>query len=197
MRATWFACLLVLMTVAAQASSSAAPTTAARATASGKADGDVPGWTMKAAAPAGWTTDCCTYARAIGVDAVLYQGEWTGEPNRVMVLNVWPAKQATLDDELTLDARRYHQRDPAGKVGRVPLPQAGMPCAANVYEGSDHLDDIVMFCDPGKASGVRLSWSMTLAANDARRRELLDAFMRVVRSTLYRRGYTPLVAAGP
>ena len=83
--------------------------------ASGKADGDVPAWTIDAAPPAGWTADCCTYARAIGVDAVLYQGEWTGKPNRVMVLNVWPAKLASLDDELQADAKRYHQLDPAGQ----------------------------------------------------------------------------------
>lgn len=184
----WLASLLWLLAGASQATATADPH---RALASGKADGGVPGWTLEARAPRGWTADCCTYARAIGVDEVLYRGEWTGEPNRVMVLNVWPAKLATLDDELQADARRYHQLDPAGKQQRITLAHAPMPCEANVYQGSDRLDDVVMFCDPGKASGIRLSWSMTLAANEADRRALLDAFMQVVRSTRYRRGYTP------
>lgn len=175
----------------AGAVSATAPTDPQRALASGKADGGIPGWTFEARAPHGWIADCCTYARAIGVDEVLYRGEWNGQPNRVMVLNVWPAKLPTLDDELQADARRYHQLDPAGKQGRVTLADATMRCEANVYQGSDRLDDVVMFCDPGKSSGIRLSWSMTLAANDADRRALLDAFMQVVRSTRYRRGYTP------
>ena len=83
-----------------------------------------------------------------------------------MVLNVWPAKLATLDAERKADRARYLQLDPAGKVSDIPAIAAPMPCAANVYEGSDHIDDVVVFCDPGKASGIRLSWSMTLAAND-------------------------------
>ena len=41
-----------------------------------------------------------------------------------------------------------------------------MPCEASVYQGSDHVDDVLVFCDPGQASGVRLSWSMTFDAAD-------------------------------
>jgi hypothetical protein len=162
--------------------------------ASGRADGAVPAWTVTAQAPEGWTADCCTYARAIGVDAVVYRGEWSGEPQRVMVLNVWPAKLATLDAELVADRTHYLHRDPAGRAATLPIAHPSMHCAANVYEGSDHVDDMVVFCDPGKASGVRLSWSMTLAANDARRRALLDELLAVVRSTNYRRGATTLPA---
>lgn len=163
--------------------------------ASGRADGAVPAWTVTAQAPAGWTADCCTYARAIGVDAVVYRGEWSGEPQRVMVLNVWPVKLATLDAELAADRTHYLQRDPAGRAATLSIASASMYCAANVYEGSDHLDDMVVFCDPGKAAGVRLSWSMTLAANDTQRRALLDELLAVVRSTNYRRGAaTPMPA---
>jgi hypothetical protein len=182
--------LIVLSLLAAGAAHAGQPVLA-----TGTADGDSPAWTIAAAAPDGWTSDCCTYARAIGVNAVVYRGEWTGEPQRVMVLNVWPAKLATLEDELKADRTRYLQLDPAGRAGQIPSIPASMHCAANVYEGSDHIDDIVVFCDPGRAGGVRLSWSMTLAADDAQRRPLLAALMRVVQSTTYRPGITPLPSA--
>jgi hypothetical protein len=165
--------------------------------ASGHADGAAPAWTITAEAPDGWTADCCTYARAIGVNAVAYRGTWTGEPQQVMVLNVWPAKLSSLDAELSADWTHYHQRDPAGRSLTLPIAHARMRCAANVYEGSDHLDDMVVFCDPGQASGVRLSWSMTLAAGDNQRRALLDRLLAVVRSTSYRRGATPLPTPAP
>ncbi|HTM29128.1 MAG TPA: hypothetical protein VL097_07245, partial [Rhodanobacter sp.] len=51
----------------------------------GARDGNAPAWAISVTTPAGWTRDCCTYARAIGVNAVLYQGEWSGKPQRVMV----------------------------------------------------------------------------------------------------------------
>jgi hypothetical protein len=123
------------------------------------------------------------YARAIGVDAVLYQGEWSGKPQRVMVLNVWPRKLATLADEVQADRKRYLQHDPAGKTATFAVRHRAMPCEASVYQGSDHIDDVLVFCDPGAASGVRLSWSMTIDANDAARRALLDDFMQVVVAT--------------
>lgn len=163
--------------------------------ASGQADGATPAWTLTARSPDGWTADCCTYARAIGVAAVVYRGEWSGEPQRVMVLNAWPAKLASLDDELAADRSGYLRRDPAGRVLTLPIAHPSMRCAANVYEGSDRLDDMVVFCDPGKASGIRFSWSMTLAASDGQRRALLDELLAVVRSTVYRRGATPPAAA--
>jgi len=55
-----------------------------------------------------------------------------------------------------------------------------MPCEASVYRGSDRIDDVLVFCDPGAASGVRLSWSMAFDDADPLRRALLDDFMRVV-----------------
>lgn len=185
MRHAWLVPVIALM-LASQALA------AERVVASGRADGNVPAWTVSARAPDGWTADCCTYARAIGVDAVVYRGEWSGEPQRVMVLNVWPARLASLDDELTADRTHYLHRDPAGRVLALPIAHPTMRCAANVYEGSDRLDDMVVFCDPGKASGVRLSWSMTLAADDDQRRALLEELLALVRSTSYRRGATPL-----
>jgi len=154
--------------------------------AQGKPDGAIPGWTIHAPAPAGWTADCCTYARAIGVDAVIYRGEWTGEPYGVMVLNVWPRKLASLDAELEADRKRYLQRDPAARVGRFPVRHHGMPCGALVFRGSDQVDDVVVFCEPAKASGIRLSWSMSFKDGDAHRAALLDAFMRTAVGTRYR-----------
>ena len=183
---TRFSCALGLALVCAVVQASGA--TPQRLVASGKADGAVPAWTITAEAPAGWTADCCTYARAIGVDAVLYRGEWSGKPDRVMVLNVWPAKLASLDAELQADRKRYLQRDPAAKVERLDIAQPQMVCMANVFEGTDRLDDIVVFCDPGKASGIRLSWSMTLADGDTLRRPLLAALMGVIGTTAYRSG---------
>ncbi len=151
----------------------------------GARDGNVSAWAITAATPAGWTRDCCTYARAIGVNAVLYQGEWSGKPQRVMVLNVWPRKLPTLTDDVQADHQRYLQHDPAGKTTTFAVRHPAMPCEASVYQGSDHIDDVLVFCDPGAASGIRLSWSMTLDANDRQMRALLADFMRVVVATHY------------
>ena len=146
----------------------------------GARDGAVPAWTLNAVAPPGWTADCCTYAKAIGVNFVLYRGEWTGNPQRVMVLNVWPRKLPTLTAEIAADRKHYLQTDPAAKVRDITIHHPGMPCQATWYQGTDKVDDIVVFCAPAAASGIRWSWSMTLDAGDTSRRALLDAFMRVV-----------------
>jgi hypothetical protein len=151
----------------------------------GARDGNVPAWEIAVVTPSGWTRDCCTYARAIGVDAVLYQGEWSGKPQRVMVLNVSPRKLPTLAAEAQADRTRYLQHDPAGKASGFAVRHPGMPCEATVYEGSDHVDDVVVFCDPGKVSGVRFSWSMAFDAADPSRQHLLDAFMQVVVASRY------------
>jgi hypothetical protein len=157
-------------------------------TARGARDGKVPAWTIHAPAPTGWTADCCLYARAFGVNAVLYRGQWSGKPQRVMVLNVWPRKLPSLAEEIAADRARYLQLDPAGKTSAFAVRHRGMPCTASVYQGSDHVDDVLVFCDPGAATGIRLSWSMTLDANDPAQRSLLDDFMRVVVGTRYQRG---------
>jgi hypothetical protein len=151
----------------------------------GARDGDAPAWAIAVKSPAGWTRDCCTYARAIGVDAVLYQGDWSGKPQRVMVLNVSPRKLPTLAAEVQADHKRYLQHDPAGRVSGFAVRHPRMPCQASVYQGSDHVDDVVVFCDPGQASGVRFSWSMAFADADRSRRALLDAFMQVVVASRY------------
>lgn len=153
--------------------------------AQGAADGSVPAWTVTARAPDGWTADCCHYARAIGVNEVVYRGEWTGEPSRVMVLNVWPSSLPSLQAELSADRQQFQQRDPAATISHFALRHPGMRCAANVFEGSDKLDDIVVFCDPGKQAGVRLSWSMALADADPQSRALLAQLMGVVMSSRY------------
>jgi hypothetical protein len=155
------------------------------ALAHGARDGTTPAWAITVSTPAGWTRDCCTYARAIGVDAVLYQGEWSGNPQRVMVLNVSARKLPTLAAEVQADRERYLQHDPSGKVSGFAVRHLAMPCEASVYQGSDHVDDVVVFCDPGQASGIRLSWSMAFDDADPSQRELLDDFMRVVMASRY------------
>lgn len=181
---------LLLGATAAQATSpgTAAAASASMVSASGAPDGRAPGWTIRSTAPSGWTADCCTYARAIGVDFVLYQGDWTGEPNRVMVLNVWPRELPSLAAEQQADTKHFLARDPAARVGSFPVRHRSMACLANVFQGTDHVDDVVVFCDPGKASGIRLSWSVSFADRDPRRAALLDAFMQVVIATRYQRG---------
>jgi hypothetical protein len=121
---------------------------------------------------------------------VLYQGEWSGNPQRVMVLNVSPRKLPTLAAEVQADHKRYRQHDPAGKFSGFTVHHPAMPCEATVYRGSDHVDDVVVFCDPGAASGVRLSWSMAFDADDASRRALLGDFMQVVVATRWTRAAT-------
>lgn len=147
---------------------------------------DGPGWAIMTELPAGWNKDCCTYAKAIGVNLVLYQGEWTGKPERVMVLNVWPDRLPTLAAELDEDRQHYLQSDAHGKVDAFPVanPRA-ITCQGVLYRGSDHIDDAVVFCDPGKQSGVRYSWSMTVNEADPNRQTLLATFKRVVEQSLY------------
>ncbi len=164
--------------------------------AQGARDGQVPAWAIVVDTPVGWTRDCCMYARAIGVNAVLYQGEWSGKPQRVMVLNVWPRKLASLAAEVAADRKRYLQLDPAGKVSSFPVHHPDMPCQASVYQGSDRIDDVLVFCDPGRASGIRLSWSMSFDDSDPTRRALLDAFMRVVVASRYRKDPLALAHGG-
>jgi hypothetical protein len=152
----------------------------------GKPDGNVPGWTIVTDLLPGWTKDCCTYASAIGVNLVLYQGEWTGKPDRVIVLNVWPAKLPTLDAELQDDRKHYVQADPKGKDEPFPMASPkSIACQGVMYHGSDHVDDVVVFCDPGKATGIHYSWSMTLGAADPKRQASLDAFRKVVEHSSY------------
>ncbi|MBN8714075.1 MAG: hypothetical protein J0H50_08850 [Xanthomonadales bacterium] len=162
----------------------------------GARDGTIPAWTIATLAPAGWTDDCCTYAAAIGVNFVLYQGEWTGKPQRVMVLNVWPRKLPSLAAEVQADRKHYRELDPAGKADDLVLHHRGMACSGTVYAGSDKIDDVVVFCDPGAASGIRLSWSLSFDAGDAGKRALLDAFMRVVVASRYRAGTAPAAPSG-
>jgi hypothetical protein len=152
----------------------------------GKIDGNAPAWSISTDLPKGWTQDCCTYAATIGASLVLYQGAWTGKPERVMVLNVWPAKLPTLDAELQDDRQHYLQSDTHGKANPFPLknPRA-IACQGVLYQGSDHIDDVVVFCDPGKKSGIRYSWSMTFSAADPNRRALVDTFKQVVQDSVY------------
>jgi len=156
----------------------------------GKADGAAQGWAINTIRPAGWTSDCCQYARAIGVNLVMYRGDWTGEPDRVIVLNVWPRKLPTLEAEWQDDRKHYLQADPAGKFDPfnvAPNPRKGMKCSGGIYHGTDHVDDVVVFCDPGKATGIHLSWSMTLAAAGTDRAQVLDQFRQVVEQSFYMR----------
>lgn len=151
----------------------------------GARDGTIPAWTITTLAPAGWQGDCCTYAALIGVNFVMYAGEWTGKPQRVMVLNVWPRKLSSPQAEVRVDRKRYLQRDPAGKVDDIVLHHRAMACSGTVYRGSDKVDDAVVFCDPGRASGIRFSWSLSFDDADGGRRALLDKFMRVVVASRY------------
>lgn len=187
-------CLLAPLMIVGGASAVWAASGPAPLLAHGVRDGKAPAWEVDVASPPDWTRDCCTYAEAIGVDAVLYQGAWTGNPERVMVLNVWPRKLATLADELTTDRKQYMQRDPKGKATDIRIHNPNMPCQGVFYEGSDHIDDVVVFCDPGAASGIRLSWSMSLADNDANKKPLLDAFMQVATDASYREYVAPPAA---
>ncbi|ULU26710.1 hypothetical protein [Dyella terrae] len=176
-----FALLLLLVMSAVQAASPGDKSVMVY----GQADRDVPGWAILTDLPDGWTQDCCMYAKAIGVNLVLYKGEWTGEPDRVMVLNVWPSKLSSLEAELQDDRHHYLDRDPKGKVSELAVDNKSMTCRGVLYEGTDHKDDAVVFCDPGLATDIRLSWSMTLAHDDAQKQDLLSLFRRVAGQSLY------------
>lgn len=182
MQRLFLALLLTAITTTSQAGMAGTPGVIAY----GKSDGNVPGWAIMTDLLPGWTNDCCTYASAIGVNLVLYKGDWTGKPDRVIVLNVWTAKLPTLDAELQDDRKHYVQLDPKGSVETFPIASPkSIACQGVMYHGSDHVDDVVMFCDPGKASGIHYSWSMTVGAADPRRQESLDAFKQVVEHSSY------------
>ena len=188
---------LVLLSIAAVARSAVpALHDPVRVEASGKADGSIPGWTISTSPPIGWTADCCTYAKAIGVDLVIYQGDWTGEPDRVMVLNVWPRKLPTLAAEWQADQQHYLQHDPRAKVAAFPVSHPTMECHGLLYQGTDDIDDAVVFCDPGKASGIRYSWSMTVAAGDTQRQRVIGLFQQVIEKSVYAKNPPPPKPAG-
>jgi len=174
----WLLCLLASFAAPAAA-------LAKDVTVTGKPDRDVPGWTLHTVLPEGWTQDCCLYAKAIGVNEVLYRGEWTGEPERVMVLNVWPSRLSSLEAEVQDDRHHYLDRDPGGKAGAFALDNPALACRGVLYEGTDRKDDVVAFCDPGLASGIRFSWSMTLAHDDGDKAALLALFRRVAEQSRY------------
>jgi len=175
----WGLLLLLVMSVAQAATGDKT------AAVSGAADHDIPAWTLRTDVPDGWTQDCCMYAKAIGVNLVLYKGEWTGEPDRVMVLNVWPSKLSSLEAEMQEDRHHYLDRDPSGKASVFAVDNKSMTCRGVLYEGTDHKDDVVVFCDPGLITGIRLSWSMALAHDDAQKRDLLALFRQVAEQSLY------------
>ncbi|QRN52924.1 hypothetical protein ISN74_15950 [Dyella caseinilytica] len=186
---------LALLLAAAAATTHAEAAGAPGVVVYGKPDGNVPGWAITTDLLPGWTKDCCTYAAAIGVNLVLYQGEWTGKPDRVMVLNVWPVKLPTLDAELQDDRKHYVQLDPNGKVEAFPVANPpSIACQGVMYHGSDHVDDVVVFCDPGKATGIHYSWSMTVGAADPLRQSSIDAFKQVVEHSGYMH-YVPTPAS--
>jgi hypothetical protein len=103
----------------------------------------------------------------------------------VMVLNVWPRKLPTLAAEWRADRKHYLSLDPRAKVMAFPVDNSSMRCHGMLYQGSDHVDDAVVFCDPGKITGIRYSWSMTIAANDPQRQKLVALFRQVVKKSLY------------
>ena len=173
----------------------AAPTSEHPVEVHGARDGTIPGWRITTLAPAGWHDDCCNYAAFIGVNFVMYAGEWTGKPQRVMVLNVWPRKLPSLQAEVLADRKHYLLSDPAAKADDIVLHHRTMVCSGTLYRGSDKVDDMVVFCDPGRASGIRLSWSVAFDDGDTGRRALLDKFMRVVMASRYSEYATQAAAA--
>jgi hypothetical protein len=70
-------------------------------------------------------------------------------------------------------------------VSAFPVNGTAMSCDGVLYQGSDHMDDAVVFCDPGKATGIRLSWSMTVAAKDPQRASVLALLRQVVQQSTY------------
>ena len=154
----------------------------------GRADHAMPPWSITAPKPDGWTADCCGYAKNLHVNLVMYAGQWTGKPERVMILTTWPANAQLLDDVLKSDQEDYLKKNPAGKV--VPFPIAnkgGLTCRGQMYAGLEgKLDDFVVFCQPqDKSSGLQLSWSMQLAGDDPSRQQILAWFKQVVEGSSY------------
>ncbi|MBD8881456.1 hypothetical protein IHE49_13295 [Rhodanobacter sp. 7MK24] len=152
----------------------------------GGGDGEIPGWAIFTDLPMGWTPDCCAHAKAIGVNLALYKGEWTGRPERVMLLNIWTARAPTLSADFQKDRQRYRTSYPAAKDVAFPVANTHkLACLGSLYQRDDHKDDVVVFCEPDKASRIRLSWSMLIAADDPERQQVLAAFKQVVEQSMY------------
>lgn len=165
----------------------------------GEANKGMPPWSILAPKPDGWKIDCCDHAKALRTNLVMYQGEWTGKPDRVMVLVVWPSESNSLESSLQADREGYLKDNPAGKIEAFPVTNPnGMACQGVLYEGRKHnedLDDAVVFCEPdNKASGLQLSWAVTIAKNDPAREQVLTSFKHVVEGSAYAAYTTVLVA---
>jgi hypothetical protein len=145
------------------------------------------GWAISASVPAGWVADCCNHAKAIGVNLALFQGPWTGKPDGVILLTVWPVKRPTLQADMDADLAHYRKTHPAVITEPLAVSNSRMTCQGvfYLYHASGHADDVAAFCDPGTATGIRLSWSMSVASNDPRREALLTAFRQVVGDARY------------
>lgn len=152
----------------------------------GGGNGEIPGWAIFTDLPTGWMSDCCTRAKAIGVNLVLYKGEWTGKPEKVILLNVWTAKAPTLSVDFQRDRKQYLTSYPTAKEAAFPIANTHkLACLGSIYQRDDNKDDVVVFCEPDRASHIRLSWSMLIAGNDPERQEVLVEFKRVVEQSLY------------
>jgi hypothetical protein len=156
----------------------------------GDPDKKMPPWSILAPKPGGWKVDCCNHAQALGVNLVMYQGKWTGKPEYVMVLLVWPSESRSLDSQLQADRQKYLQRHPAGKIEAFPVINSyGMACQGVLYESyqnDSNFDDAVVFCQPkNQASGLQLSWSITVNKNDSIHQQVLALFKRVVAGSTY------------
>ncbi|MEW5318207.1 MAG: hypothetical protein WDW38_009447 [Sanguina aurantia] len=170
------------------------------ATATGKPDGPAPGWSIATSAPTGWTADCCKYAKAIGVDLVLYRGDWTGNPAQVMVLNVWPRKLPSLDAEVKADHAHYLKGDPRGSVSEFPVATKNLACRGVQYEGSDRIDEkllLVALCTLAlPVAGWLYVRQMESLLREGQAQALLAAARAVARSLVVTGVVLPEDAAG-
>lgn len=182
---------VVLLGLACASAAMADPPAGHTVIAYGRAGKHLPGWSLASSLPKGWTSDCCDHARWVGVPLVLYRGDWTGKPEGVIVLNVWLADGKALRADVAEDRRKYLKRDAAATTAPLAFDTPrGMACRGLAYHGSDRVDDAVVFCDPGKHTGIHYSWSIGVSRANPERARLLADFRQVVADTVYTR-YIP------
>ncbi|HEX7816625.1 hypothetical protein [Dyella sp.] len=162
----------------------AAPMSFAQSLIKGKTDAGK-AWAVQVTAPKGWTSQP-GFAHDISVSGAIVLGDVSdGEPDQVLRLIVLPREQPTLDAALA-DYRKDHLANaPKDKSAPYHVDNKTMSCKAIKFETEAGIE-VSAFCDPGAASSVYLQWAMIDGPDAGRQNRDLQAFEKVVASSVYK-----------
>ena len=157
---------LLVSALACVASSAAAQSTGSGTIVYGGDPSD--GWAFTVSAPPGWKLDCCERTQDLDANLLVFPENWNGkDPDRVMVLTVWPKERADVDADWQADAIDYFAHFPGLTSITYDTQVQDAACVSASYSSADHISDHVVFCDPGSDWHYRFAWSMSLRASSA------------------------------